>query len=189
MEESLSAFNGFVPLVVGIAIFILLWVIIFRTLRDVAFFKGKVVEAIMATCVSLLSVTGMFRFLGVGNGSYSVSRETGGDSTNLDIILLLYAALGITIVLLLLYLLPGKLLGSDKPKKSLRDAERRTESAFQFDLGKGDRPAEDNLGKALKEMRMARDNSRGLKPIDRRPGEHVHQNDIRKETKSNRIKQ
>ena len=59
--------------------------------------RGK--EAIVATCVSLLSVISMFRFLTAGNETYNVSERIGGEGTNLDFILLGYAALGITIVL------------------------------------------------------------------------------------------
>ena len=146
-------------------------------------------EAIVATCVSLLSVIGIFRFLGAGNGTYNVSERTGDKGSNLDAILLGFAALGFTIVLIALCLLASKFLGNDKPKKSLSDAERRTEPVFQLDLGNGDRPAEENLEKAFEEKGMARDNSRALKPIDRALGERVHQTDIRKETRSNRIKQ
>jgi hypothetical protein len=189
MEKSILALNGLVPLVAKIAIFVLLWVVIFESLKMASFFRSKAVEAIVATCVSLLSVISMFRFLGAGNGTYNVSEKTGGDGTNLDIILLAYAALGVAIVLLSLYLFAGKFLGNDKPNKSLRDAERRTESAFQSDMSKGDRPAEENFGKAFKERGMARDNSRRPKPIDRPMGERVHQSDIHKKTKSNKIKQ
>jgi hypothetical protein len=189
MEESMLALDGFVPLVVGIVIFILLWVVIYKTLKEVAFFKGKAVETIVATCVSLLSVIGIFQFLGAGDRTYNVSERIGGEGMNLDAILLGYAALGITIILLALYLLASKLLGNDKSERSFRDAERKTEPTFQLDLGKGDRPAEENLGKAFKEKEMARDNSERLKPIDRPLGKRMHESDFHRETKSNRIKQ
>jgi len=178
-----------VPLLIVIAVFILLLVFVFKSLRGVPFFRSKPVEAIVATCVSLLSVIGIFRFLGTGNETYNVSEKIGGDGTNLDFVLLPYAVLGIIIILLFVYLFADKLLGNDKPKKSLSDAERRTKSVFQSDLGKGDRPVEENFENASIVRRMARDNSRSPKPIDRPPGERAHQSDIRKETKSNRIKQ
>jgi len=158
-------------------------------LRGVSFFGSKPVEAIVATCVSLLSVIGIFRFLGTGNETYNVSEKIGGDGTNFDFVLMPYAALGIIIILLFVYLFADKLLGNDKPKKSLSDAERRTESVFQSDLGKGDRPVEENFGDAFIVRGRACDNSRSQKPLHRPLGERVHQSNIRKEIKSKRIKQ
>ena len=101
---------------VGIAIFALVWVVVHRTLKEMHFFEGKATIAIVATCVSLLSVMGMFRFLGAGVGPHSVSEEAGGQGTNLDFVLLPYAALGIAIVLLAHYLSGAKLLRNGKPK-------------------------------------------------------------------------
>ncbi|MHC4680389.1 MAG: hypothetical protein ACYTEK_17010 [Planctomycetota bacterium] len=158
MEESLLALNGFVQLVVGTIIFTLLWVVIHKTLKEITFFKDKAVEAIVATCVSLLSVIGMFQFLGIT-------------------------------ILLALYLFAGKLLGNHKPERSFLDAERKTEPAFQLDLDKGDRPAEEYLGETFQEEEMARDNGERLKPINRPLGKRMHESDFHRETKSNRIKQ
>ncbi|MHC4541982.1 MAG: hypothetical protein ACYS74_19715, partial [Planctomycetota bacterium] len=80
-------------------------------------------------------------------------------------------------------------LGNHKPERSFLDAERKTEPAFQLDLDKGDRPAEEYLGETFQEEEMARDNGERLKPINRPLGKRMHESDFHRETKSNRIKQ
>jgi len=147
MEKSILANNEFVPLAVGIVIFILIWVVIFKILKEIPFFKGQVAYAIMATCMSLLCIISMFRILGVRDGTHNFSEKIGGDDHNLDIILFPYATLGITIILISLLLLARKLIGNNKPKKFLSENNRRMESAFPFDLDKGDRPAIESFRK------------------------------------------
>jgi len=188
MEKSILANNEFVPLAVGIIIFTLIWVVIFKTLKDISFFKGQVVCAIMATCMSLLSIISMFRVLGVGDGMYNFSEKIGDDTHNLDFILFPYATLGIAIVLILLILLANKLLGKSKPKKFSSEAKRRTELDFPFDLDRKDRPAIEDFGKTFQEKKTVCNNNQSPKQINRDLEDRVHQSDIRKVTKSNRIK-
>ena len=189
MEKLLLALNEtFLPLV-GIAIFVLVWVVVYRTFKEIQFFGSLASIATMATCVSLLSVIGMFHFLGAGVGPDSVSEKAGDQATNLDFILLPYAALGITIVLLALYLSGAKLLRRGKPKDSLGPVEDRTESAFQPYPCKGDKPAEWKVGKAHRGSMMIQDNCPSPPPTDRLMGKHVNHSDDRKEIKSDRMKQ
>lgn len=183
------ALNGLVPLAVGIAIFILLWVVIFESLKKAGFFTGWAAVALVAMCVSLLSVIGMFRFLGAGDATYRASDRIRRDGPSADVILIPYAALGIAIIVLALYLFARKLRGSHKPEKSLPDGEGATEQVYQVNLGKGESPAQENLGEGFKERTTGRDNSRGPRLIDGPLGERTHQSDVRQETKSNRIKQ
>ena len=189
MEKSLLALNETLLPLVGIAIFVLVWMVVYRTIKEVPLFEGKATAAILATCVSLLSVMGMFHFLGAGVGPHSVSEKAGGEGTNLDFILLPYAALGIAIVLLSLYLYGAKLLGKGKPKDPLGHAEDRTESVFQPDPGKGDKPAEWKVGKAHGGSMMSQDNCPSPQPTDRLLGKRGHHSDVRKKTNSNRMKQ
>ena len=142
----------------------------------------------MATCISLLSIISMFRILGVGDGKYNLSEKMGNDGQNLDIILFPYATLSITIVLISLLLLAIKLIGKNKPKKFSSETKRRTELDFPFDLDRKDRLAIENFKKAFQEREMVCNNSQSAKPIDKDLGDRVHQSDIRKVTKSNRIK-
>jgi hypothetical protein len=189
MEKSLLALTElFLPLV-GIAIFVLVWVVVHRTLKEMQFFEGLASTATVATCVSLLSVMGMFHFLGAGVGPHNVSEEAGGQGTNLDFVVLPYALLGIAIVLLSLYLSGDKLLRKGEPKDSLSHAEDRTESVPQPYPGKGDKPAEWKVGKAHRGSMMRQDNCPSPQPTDKLLGKRVHHGDARKETNSNRMKQ
>jgi hypothetical protein len=188
MEKSLLALNEpFLPLA-GIAIFVLVWVVVYRTFKEIHFFGSLASIATMATCVSLLSVMGMFHFLGAGVGPHSVSEKAGGQGTKLDFILLPYAVLGIAIVLLSLYLYGAKLLGNGKPKDSLGHAEDRIESLFPYSC-KGEKPAEWKVGKAHRGSMMIQDNCPSPPPTDRLMGKHVHHSETRKEIKSDRMKQ
>jgi hypothetical protein len=158
MEKSILANNEFVPLAVGIVIFILIWVVIFKTLKEIPLFKGQVACAIMATCMSLLCIISMFRILGVRDGTHNFSEKTGDDGHNLDIILFSYATLAITIALISLLLLARKLMGNNKSKQFSSKDKRRMESAFPFDLDKGDRPAIESFRKASQKRKMVRNN-------------------------------
>ena len=189
MGKSLLALNEPLLPLVGIAIFVLVWVVVHRTFKEVPLFEGKATTATLATCVSLLSVMGMFHFLGAGVGPHSVSEKAGGEGTNLDFILLPYAALGIAIVLLALYLSGAKLLRNGKPKDSLGHAEDRTESVFQPYPCKGDKPAEWKVGKAHRGRMMIQDNCPSPQPTNKLMGKHMHHSDARKEIKSDRMKQ
>jgi hypothetical protein len=189
MEKSLLTLTEPFLALVGIAIFVLVWVVVHRTLKEMHFFEGKATIATVATCVSLLSVMGMFRFLGAGVGPHSVSEEAGGHGTNLDFVLLPYAALGIAIVLLALYLSGARLLRNGKTKDSLGRAEDRTESVFQPYSGKGDKPAEWKVGRPHRGSMMSQDNCPSPPPTDRLLGKHGEKSDVRKKTNSNRMKQ
>lgn len=101
MEKSLLAIDGFMPLLAGVAIFVLLFVTILNTLKEVSFFKGATVWVI-ASCVSLLSVVALCRFfLPEGQGS-ELTEKSGRFRVGLDFILLPYAALAIAILMCLL---------------------------------------------------------------------------------------
>jgi len=163
--------------------------VVHRTFKEIKFFGSLASIATMATCVSLLSVMGMFHFLGAGVGPYNVSEKAGGQGTNLNFMLLPYAALGITIVFLALYLSGAKLLRNGKPKDSLAHAEDRTEWVFQPYPGKGDKPAEWKVGKVHGGSMMIQYNCPSPPSTDRLMGKHVHHSDARKEIKSNRTKQ
>ncbi|MHC4538685.1 MAG: hypothetical protein ACYS74_02755 [Planctomycetota bacterium] len=189
MDKSLLALDGFILFVVGATIFALLWVIIYKTLKEVAFFKGRVVEATVATCVSLLSVIGMFQFLNTGDGTYNILQRTNGDGADVDMILLPYAAFAIALLLVALYLFARRFLGTEKPERFFHHAERTAEQALKLDWGKGDRRVKEKGTRRLREKKIIRGNSHSLRLMDRPRGKPLHENDSDKKTKSNRIKQ
>ena len=187
MEKLHFNLNGLVPLVMGIAIFILLWVVIFEAFKKISFFEGNTMKAILTTCVSLLSVTAMFQPLGAGEKTYNVSERISNGGSILDAIRFVYAVFGYTVVFIAILFLFSKLMGKVKPNKSLSNAYRKAKTTLQLNPDKSNRTAKKNLEK-VQGRKMARDNTRNTKPIDRLRREHMFQNDIRKETKSNRTK-
>jgi hypothetical protein len=188
MEKSILALNGLILLAVGIAILILLWVSIFESLKKTPFFKDKTVAAILSTCVSLLCITGMFRFLGPEDWRHNAVEKTGGDSTLLTFILIGFATLGFAMVFVKLYVFLGKILGKNKLDKIFHWTERKANSTFHVDLGKGDSPAQEDFPDAFQETEINRDNNQSPKPTDRPQDERMHPSDIRKDNKSNWIK-
>ena len=189
MENLILSLNEPLLPLAGIVIFVIIWVVVYRTFKEAQFFGSQSSTALIATCVSLLAVMGMFNFMGAGLESNSVSEKTGGEGTNLDFILLPYAALGITIVLLALYLFGSKLLGKGKSKDPLDYSENRTQSIFQPDPTKWDKPAEWKVEKAHRVKMMIQDNCPASQPTDRLMEKHLNHSDDRKKTKSDRIKQ
>jgi hypothetical protein len=187
MVKSILALNGVVPLVVGIAIFILLWVFIFEAFKKAPFFEGNTLKVILTTCVSLLSVIAMFRPLGTGEKSYNVSERVGSGGSILDAIYFVYAVFGYLFVFMAILLLVNKLLGKSKPNKSLINADRKMKATFQLDANKSSGIAKKNHEK-IQGRKTVCNNNQSPKPVDRDFEDRVHQSDIRKETKSNRIK-
>lgn len=182
MEKSLLVLNGFVPLVVGITMFVLFWVIVINTLKKVSVSKARAMKAIFTTCFSFLSVIVMFCLMAAREGTYNVSHKTAGDGIDLGAIFLIGAVLGITIILLMLYLFVRKILRNDNPEKSFRKTKHIIELAYQPDIGKNDRHAEDNLKKAIHYMEKARGKSVDLKQIDKPLEQCIYQSDVRNET-------
>jgi Mn2+/Fe2+ NRAMP family transporter len=187
MEKLLFNLNGLVPLVVGIVIFILLWVVVFEAFKRTPFIESKTMKAILTTCVSLLSVTAMFQPLGSGEKTYNISERIGNGGGILDAIRFVYAVFGYTVVFIAILFLVSKLMGKVKSNKSLSNAYRKAKTTLQLDPDKSNRTDKKNLEK-VQGRKMTRDNTRNTKPIDRLRREHMFQSDIRKETKSNRIK-
>ena len=136
MGKSLLVFNGFIPLLVGAAIFALLFVIILNALREVSFFKGQTV-IIVAICASLLSVIGLFRFFGAGDITYHVSKERNSQGTHLDIILIPYAVLAIAILIMSLLLFLSKIFRKRSEKRYHRKFNHGAERRYPFERSSG----------------------------------------------------
>jgi hypothetical protein len=136
MGKSLLVFNGFISLLVGAAIFALLFVIILKALREVSFFKGQT-AVIVAMCASLLSVIGLFRFFGVGDVTYIVSEKNDSKGTNLDIILIPYATLAVAILVMLLLLFLSRIFRKRREQRCCREFNRGVETRYPFERSLG----------------------------------------------------
>ena len=188
MEKSLLNINDTTLFLVGMTISLLVWMVVFMTIEKIHFFKNQASTAVIATFVSMLSGIGILLFLGSGVGPHNVPEKASGEGTNLDFILLLYAALGIAIVLIAFFRFGVTFLQKVQPKGSLGHAEDLTKSVFRPNPGKGDKPAIEKAGKSHGGSVMIQDNCPSLPPTNRLMGKRVHHSDARKETNSNRMK-
>lgn len=108
MKEAIYCFGGLLLFLALVAIFILLFVVIHRVLKEVSFFKGAT-AVIVVLCVSLLSVIGLPQLVAGGDGIQNVNDNEGRAGGILDFILIPYAALAVAILLLLLLRFIAKL--------------------------------------------------------------------------------
>ena len=88
-------------------IFIVVLVVAFKALQP-ALGLGRMHSFILAVCVSMLAVIGIVRYLG----------------NSVEMLLLPYAALGIAILLLLLFLFIGKFFKDSKDRQSNRTIKK-----------------------------------------------------------------
>ena len=109
-----------------IAIFILLFVIILKSLKQASIFRKKA-TVVISLCVSLLCIIGLSQtFVPTEKASY-VSKNSSYHTPELDLILVLYAALAITLLLSVLLLFIVKIFGSDKYRKKSEGLNRWSE--------------------------------------------------------------
>jgi phosphotransferase system glucose/maltose/N-acetylglucosamine-specific IIC component len=89
----------------AVAIFVVLFVAIHRTLKEMSLFKSGT-SVVVALCVALLCMIGLQHFLVSGEGGHAVYKNMSesNSKTGIQIILLPYAALAITMLLCLLLL-------------------------------------------------------------------------------------
>jgi hypothetical protein len=101
MNTIILAFSG-IHLLCLAAIFVILVITINKVLQETAFFKSAVASAVVAVCVSLLSIIGMVQLFAPGDGVNASSVDNLDKSSGFDFILLPYIALGIAIIVILL---------------------------------------------------------------------------------------
>jgi len=115
---SFLALNPILP-ICGIAIFVILFLVIHESLKKSQFFQERSVTAV-AACVTVLCLVGMYQaFFPSGTGQ-GPSEDSGHPGTHP--LLVPYTALGISILLMLLLMLLGKLVHSNKAKKQPKTA-------------------------------------------------------------------
>jgi hypothetical protein len=111
MGTSISSPLDTLVTVVLIAMFVIVFVVARGALKEMPLF-GDVGSWPVAFCTAVLAVMGLLRFLGPSDPSTRTERTPGGGI--FDFILLPYAALAISILLVLLLLALGKI----RPHKS-----------------------------------------------------------------------
>ena len=131
MQESILIIaEPMLVLAVG-AIFVLLFATILKVLKETSFCKGAT-AAIMALCVSLLSVIGLWQFLLPSGEGHALAEKGKRFGIGLDFILLLYAALAIAILSMLLLLFLNKLFRKRSKEKYYQESYRGKERRQPF---------------------------------------------------------
>jgi len=117
--------SGLMSLVPVCVIFIILFTAISTALKQTSLFNKKT-SVVVALCVSLLGIIGLFRFFGAVDKAVDVVDTSDNSGAVLDVILLPYAALAVTILLLLLLLFLSKMFTSGKLKRHFNQIEERS---------------------------------------------------------------
>lgn len=122
MERSISVLHEFMLLLSGTIIFVIFFVTTLNVLKQMSIFQ-RTTAVIVAICVSLLSIIGLSRFFVVPD----VTCETTANRCDitLDIILLPYTALALSIVLILFLRFVGRIFRNHKVNKSCEEIPRR----------------------------------------------------------------
>ena len=113
-----------VPLVVLGVVFAILFITIFTTLKRASLFGGGT-ATIVALCVSLLCIVGLYLFLGPGDKTAAVPLKEDKSGIDLHTILLPYATLAIAMLLALLLLFLLNAFRGKRLKRYSKDTERR----------------------------------------------------------------
>ena len=104
---------------IGIAIFVILLAVIYNTLKENSFFPGKTCLPVSA-CVALLCIIGLKQFL----------APAPNEDSGFDFILLPYAALAISILLILLLLFFQRLGKGGKARRENRQVREKYQASM-----------------------------------------------------------
>ena len=132
MEESTVSLGGFLLVLAAGAIFVLLFATTLEVLRKMSFFNRASV-VVVALCVSLLSVIGLWRFLLPSGGGHASEGKRGGPGTGFDLILLPYAALAIAILIMSLLLFVSRIFRKPSKKWHYREFYRGKERSYPLE--------------------------------------------------------
>ena len=123
MKEHILMLSESTSLLCLMAIFILLFVIILKVLRQQSFF-GKNTAVVISLCASLLCIIGLSQPFFPVEAEYQVSEKSAREVSDLDFILLFYAALAIALLLSPLLWFIAKIFRGDKYKKGSKQLNR-----------------------------------------------------------------
>lgn len=126
MNMSIEAMTGPLTVISLVALGVLLFVTILRSLRESSLF-GSGSAAVLAACVTILALLGVHEFFvapGRTPDSTPTPSDTDIDHNGGDLLLLPYAALAVAILLSLLLLSAGRIIQGGKPKRPDEVSER-----------------------------------------------------------------
>lgn len=118
MERPIFVLHEFILLLSGVVIFLILFVMIRKILKQMSIFQGPT-ALVMAVCVSLLSVIGLSLFFVIAD--MSCKTTTNRCDITLDFIFLPYVALALAMILVLLLLFVIRISRNHKMNKLRKD--------------------------------------------------------------------
>jgi hypothetical protein len=124
--------------------FVIVFICVRKAVKEMSFFSDAAGWAV-AFCVALLSIMGLLRFLGspgLAPHSGGEPRETGG---LIDVVLLPYGVLALTILLAFLLLGASRVLRGREPSHSLKGARSHSASTKPCARAGGLHPQETRL--------------------------------------------
>lgn len=122
MERPVFVLHEFMLLLSGTIIFVVLFVMIRKVLKQMSIFQGPT-AVIVAICASLLSVIGLSRFFVIAD--VSCKTTVNRYDITLDFIFLPYIALALAMILVLLLLFVSRVSRNHKMNKSHKEISRK----------------------------------------------------------------
>jgi len=122
MENQLIL-NEFILILSVAAIFVIISIVIYKTLKQMSIFKGFT-SAVVSICVSLLSLVGLSRFFVISDVACEASANR--RDITFDFILLPYVAFVIAIILTALFLLASNISKNKREKKRSKEHNKMT---------------------------------------------------------------
>jgi hypothetical protein len=120
MNEFVLVIAGSVIPVVLISVWGIIFLTVWHVLRQNRLFEGKT-AAVAALCVSFLCMVGLYQWLCVEGGHERVNSS----ETNLNLLLLPYAALAVAVIAVLLFMLFSRSFRVRESKRSVKESRRR----------------------------------------------------------------
>ena len=118
-------------LVVTVIVFTLLFVMILKSLKQASIF-GKITTVVVSLCASLLCIIGLSQTFVPTEKASDVSGNSSNPTPELDLILLLYAALAVTLLLFPFLLFIAKIFHGYKYRKKSKRLNRWSEKYDHF---------------------------------------------------------
>lgn len=141
MSNYISTSQDIMLVLFGVAVFVIVFATVNKTLRSTPLFRGKTVTMI-ALAVSALCIVGMYQFFVVSGDKVSATETEGKTNVPLNYILLPYVALAIAILLSQLLLFAGKILPSEESEAITKVTEPKLTKPKSPGRPKKEKPAQ-----------------------------------------------
>ena len=189
MQTVLLTMNDNLWLFIGIPVFVIVWAMVYKAIQEMPLFDSQVSKVVLTTCVTLLSVIGIFHYCVPGSETTGVAGESDTQGRTVHFIILPYATLGVTMVLIALFLYGLRLKRSVRTNSFTERTKGRVETTGRSLTDRVDRALHDEMPKPYDRRVMNKDTSRRPNPSDKPFVKQSHPKRISDEGKSNRTRQ